>query len=102
MSVATIDTIRSLAFGGISSSYAPIGTPTTKPCVWACFTNTTDGDLFISDDGINDKFIIVSGSFKLPDIATNGVLLHTNTQLYVRQSTAPSMGSIYVEIIYGG
>lgn len=101
------DTIRSLAFGSISGSYAAIGTPTTINARLICITNTTDTDMFISTDGVNNMLIVPHGSFKLFDLQTNRFSLDQqfvvpiNTQFYVKQVTAPGSGTVYLEIVYG-
>jgi hypothetical protein len=103
----TIDPIRNLAFGSISGTFAAVGTPLTQPVRLITFVNATDGDMFFSDDGISDKLFLPAGSFKLFDITTNRLTIDTiwafavNTQFYVRQSTVPSKGSVYIECLWG-
>jgi len=105
--VVQIDTVRTVAFGGISGSYAPVGTPFANPVRLICFTNTTDGDIFFSDDGINNKLFVPKGSFKLFDLNTNRYgnaeqwVFAAGTQFYVKQSTAPTLGSVYIECLWG-
>ena len=102
-----IDTLRSLANGSISGSYAAVGTALTSPCRIICFTNNTDKDMLFSDDGINDKLFVAQGAFKLFDLTTNKMAtdgffaIRSGTQFYVKQGAAPSSGSVYIEVIYG-
>jgi hypothetical protein len=97
--------IRSLAFGGISGSYAPVGIPLAFPARLICFTNNTDGDMFFSVDGVNNYLFVASFSFKLFDLNTNRVqnqqlwVFPTNTQFYVVESTAPTKGAVYIEVL---
>lgn len=108
MAVARADSIRTLAFGGISGTYAAVGAILTQN--WRIFkiTNNTDGDLFISFDGTTDNLFIPAMSFTLYDLSTNAppisesdnFVLALNTQFYAKQSTAPSTGSLYIEGIY--
>lgn len=107
---AYFDTLRSIAFGGISGTYAAVGTPFTVNPRIICFTNLTNGDLIVSDDSTNStgKLIIPAGGFKLFDLQSNmdtntddGFVLNKGTQIYVKQSSAPSSGAFYVELIYG-
>lgn len=110
MVVARADSIRSLAFGGISGSYAPVGAPLSKN--WSMFriTNNTNGDLFISFDGTTDNLFVPANGFVLYDLSTNAppvsvtdnLVLAINTQFYAKQSSAPSTGSLYIEGIYAG
>ncbi len=103
--VATIDTLRTLGFAGISGSYAPVGTPLVFPTRLICFTNNTNGDVFFSIDGVNDQLFIAAGSFKLFDLNTNRLnqqqlwVFATHTQFYVKQSTAPTSGAVYIECL---
>jgi hypothetical protein len=95
----TIDTIRSLAYTGISASYAKVGSPCTLPIRIIRFINNTDGDMFFSDDGVNNKLFLPTKTFLLFDLTTAFI---EGTQFYVKQSSAPSTGSVYIEFIYGG
>lgn len=103
---AAIDTIRSLASTGISGTYAKVGSVILFPYRLICFTNNTDGDMFFSDDGVNNKLFVASNSFKLFDIASNesynanSWTLPAQVQWYVKQSTAPSKNAVYIEIVY--
>ena len=103
----TIDTIRTVAFGGISGTYAAVGGVLTQPVRLITFVNATDGDMFFSDNGVNNKLFLPAGTFKLLDITTNRFALDSiwafpiNTQFYVKQSTAPSKGAVYIECLWG-
>jgi hypothetical protein len=103
--VVTIDTIRTLAFGGISGTYATVGSTFTFPVKLICFTNNTDGDMFFSTNGTANQLFVAAGSFKLFDFTSNRNSLQpvwalpTGTQIYVKQSTAPSKGAVYVECL---
>jgi hypothetical protein len=105
--VCTIDTIRTLAYTGISGSFAAVGSPTRNATRLICFTNNTDGDMFFSYDGINNMLFVAAGSFKLFDVCSNrddynGVyLLPSNQQWWVAQSTMPTKGAVYIEVLYG-
>ena len=104
---AQLEPLRSLAFGSISGSYAQVGTATSNPTRLICFTNNTDGDMLFSRDGSTDELIVVAGSFKLFDVSTNhrpvnqdDLVFETGTQWYVKQSSAPTEGSVYIEVLY--
>jgi len=105
--VAVLDNLRTLAFGSISGNYAAVGTPISSPARLICFTNDTDADMFFSDDGVNNKLFVAKGSYKLFDITTNRdaydsyMALRAGTQFYVKQSSAPGSGAVYIEVIYG-
>jgi len=102
-----LEPIRSLAFGGISASYAAVGTPFDNPCRLICFTNNTEGDVFFSRDGSTDELFLAAGSFKLFDVQTNvrptgesASVFEKGTQWYVKQIESPVSGSVYIETMY--
>lgn len=104
---AYFDEIRSLAFGGISGTYAAVGTPLDFEARGICLTNLTQGDMMFTDDTTRDKIIVPSRSFKLWDIQANmntqkddKYVKNIGTQFYVKQVTAPVSGSVYIENIY--
>lgn len=107
MTSARADSLRSLAFGSITSSYTPLGTPIGHQWrVWK-ITNTTDGDMLISFDGTTDNLVVPAGAFVLYDIATNAdqgaataLTMSVGTQFLVKYSSAPTRGAIYVEGFY--
>ncbi len=108
LQIVSIDILRSVAFDEISGSYVPLGGPLAHPIRLLCFNNQTNGDVFISDDGVNNKLFIPSNSFKLFDVTTNNApvlssiwCFGVNTQFYVKQSTAPSSGAVYLECLWG-
>ncbi len=103
------ETLRSLAFGGISAVYAPVGTPLTVEARIICFTNTSQGDMILTTDNTNaaGQILLPAGSFKLYDLTANLVpgkddnfVIAKGTQFYVKQSTAPVSGAVYIELVY--
>jgi hypothetical protein len=64
--------------------------------------------VIFSADGINDNIFVPAGSFALYDVSTNSssavgasdLLFQLFTQFYVKQSTAPSKGAVYVQGIF--
>lgn len=104
--VAHFDTLRSIAHGSISGSYAAIGSALTYPARIVKITNNTDGDMLISTDGINDMDFIPAHGFALYDLCTNQSLnggslqFPVGTVVSVKQSTAPTVGSVYLTVIY--
>lgn len=108
MAAVEFDTIRSKAFGSITAAYTVLGSALTVPWRMMRIVNNTNGDLFISDDGTNDKIFIPAGGFVLYDLNANELgnddsrwfVLAAGTQLYVKYSSAPSSGSVYAEGVY--
>ncbi len=104
------DTLRSLAFGSISGTYAAIGTATTVEPRIICITNDTDASMIFSDDNTNSsgKLILPKGSFKLFDLTANLVphkddsfVIGKGVIWYVKQVSAPGSGAVYIEYVYG-
>jgi len=103
----SIDAIRSLAFGGISGSYATVGGVLTRPIRLICFTNGTNGDVFFSTDGSTNMLFVAASSFKLFDLSSNKIggvpnwAFPVGTQFSVKQSTMPTSGAVYIECLGG-
>lgn len=99
------ESLRSLAFGSISVTYAGIGTSFNNPCRLMYIVNDTDVLLTFSLDGVNDHFVIPSGGFLLLDVTSNMTLtggsltLSQGQRIYVKG--APSSGSVYLTVFYG-
>lgn len=97
--------LRSLAFGSISGSYAAVGSATTDHARLVCFTNATNADLYISLDGITNHLIVPANGFKLLDLTANkvrddGLFISKETIFYTKQVSAPSSGSLWIEVMY--
>lgn len=104
---ANLEPLRSLAFGGISGSYATVGSATTNPTRLICITNDTEGNMLFSRDGTTDEIFVAAGSFKLFDLTSNArpvnqsdLVFEAGTQWYVKQEEAPVSGSVYIEVMY--
>lgn len=103
----SFDALRSLASGSITTSYVAVGGPFVNPVRLICLTNNTDGDMFFSVDGSTNHLFIPKGAFKLFDLNTNRTnqgqwwVLPINTQFYVKYSTAPMSGAVYIECLWG-
>lgn len=108
MAVARFDAIRSLAFGGISGTYATVGTPIAFNWREFRILNTTNAGIFISANGTTDNFYLPANSFLLWDLSANAqpvnvtdtFVLAINTQFYARSDGTPSEGSVLIEGIY--
>jgi hypothetical protein len=102
------DTIRTLAFGGIGGAYATIGTPFAHIARLIILQNLTDIQVFISDDGVNDKLTLASGGQMIIDYMSDQSFLggefaqQVGTQIYIKDNgVAATSGDFYVSVIYG-
>lgn len=99
------ETLRTLAFGSISGTYAAVGTALLNPARQIIITNTTDVLLTFSFDGVNDHFVVPSSAQFIDDICSNmteqsgALYLAQGTKLYVKG--APGSGSVYFSVFYG-
>lgn len=102
---AKFDSLRSQAFGSITSSYTQIGAVLPAPCVAVSFKNTTDALIIVSMDGVNDMLVYPASSYGVYDIRTNApnltdYLLPTGTAFEIKYSgSAPTTGSFYIEAL---
>jgi len=100
------ETMRSLAFGAIGAGYTEIGTPLEHTARMIIVQNYTDALLAFSNDGINDKFVLPAGGQIVFDVATNetfsqGFFASIGTTYSVKQVDAPTVGSVYLSVVYG-
>jgi len=98
--------LRSLAFGSISGTYAKIGASFANPIRLLKITNTTDADIIISFNGVDDKDVLPARTSEIWDYGSNkglsGATLDQSQgeSVYVKQVSAPSSGSVYVTALY--
>jgi hypothetical protein len=103
---ATFDVIKSLAAASIGPTYTLIGSELFYKSRVLILTNQTDADLIFSDDGTNDKVVILSGTSFIVDIATNDAsedpwFYPAKKKWYVKEIGTPTTGSVYVASIFG-
>lgn len=104
---ARFDTLRSLAFGSISGTYAAVGTAFGQAVRILKIDNLTDANMIFSFDGTTNHTIAPMQSGCVFDFATNKVgpvnqlEQPIGTRVYVKQeSSAATSGSVYVTIVY--
>ena len=101
------ETIRSLAFGSISGTYAAVGTALANPSRILIIQNFTDQQMFFSFDGTNNHLTLPSGGQIVLDFTANKTVtggaayLREGLIVYVKQVSAPGSGSVYVSTFYG-
>lgn len=102
---AKFDTLRSVAAGSVTASFAAVGTALGAPAVAVNFVNNTNGDVIVSLDGINSNLYLPANSFQVWDIRTNSphlndYLIPQGTLFYVKQGTVvPATGAFYIEVL---
>lgn len=103
----TPEAMRTLAHGSIGAGYTAIGVATEFASFLLIINNYTDAQLTFSLDGATDHFELASGNSLTIDVTANkshdmDIYLPAKTTVYVKQSGAPSSGSVYVSSLYGG
>jgi hypothetical protein len=109
--VARYDYIRTLAFFEIAAGYTQLGAPCEHPIRLIKVKNLTDSDLLFTLNPPDAQFIVPSYTGEVIDVTSNtfnttmsGIFAFPiGTTVYVKQVNyeVPSMGAVYVEIIYG-
>ena len=107
MPVVRVDSFRTVAFGAITASFTPVGAALTHNWRAWRITNNTNGDLIISLDGVNNNLFVPANSFVLYDLTANtdddgstALVMALGSQFYVKSSTVPTSGALYIEGIY--
>ncbi len=101
--VALMETVRSEST--IGATYTALGAAFTNRIVELVFKNNTNGDVWISDDGVNNKKFFPAGSYEVVDVRTNAPIdtdltFPINYQLYIKDGPTPSTsGTFYVEAL---
>ena len=98
--------IKSLAFGSIGASYAAIGVRFENPIPFLIIQNLTDALLTFSFTGNTDHFVLPANGQIVIDASSNksfgdGLFFAVNTQMYVKRSGTPTIGSVYITTFYG-
>jgi len=103
------DTLRHLGFAGISGTYAAIGSALTVNPRTVLITNNTNGDIILSTDNTNaaGQIFVPANSFLLYDLEANmdpnkddAFVIAVGTIFYVKQSTASSIGDVWLQFVY--
>jgi hypothetical protein len=103
---AILDDLREVAFGGIGAAYSSLGPILPDYTRVISVFNTTDTDVYLTDNLAKDKIRLASGSGQILDITANkvrddGLFLPKRTQMYVKRAGgAPTTGFVWIQIVY--
>ena len=83
------EAIREIAGGSVTGSYQPFGSIFTRDAFRILITNWTDGDIYLSTDGVTDMMKMPLFSAKVLDDKTNDMYRKKGTQFYIRYDMTP-------------
>lgn len=101
-----IEDCRTIASGAIGEGYTAIGTALNYPARIIMLTNLTDAHLWISNNGVDDKFVLPVNGQLVIDLTTNksqntGLYLPEGSKLYCKELNSPTKGDVYFTSFYG-
>ncbi len=109
MSRRIVYELKEFSSSNITNDFQDFGSPIQNPCVVATFINTTDIDVYITLDGINNDIRLTTGSTLIFDTtnvidhADNSIfLMRVNTQMQLKQENilAPAVrGDVIAHIL---
>lgn len=104
----SFDILRELAYTSLSSSYVELGGVYASPARQIKIQNTTNVDIYVTDNGVDDKDKIPAGGFSLYDFCSNksstggSFLQGQNTQVSVKiASGSATSGWVALTVITG-
>jgi len=108
------ENLRSIDYTGISGTYAVIGIALANPARMIVLTNDTDVGVYVSLNGVDDKWYIPSKTSRLLDIGANkadqagfleqsaGDIFYVNAlpPIAPAAQVLPTLGRVYLEATY--
>jgi hypothetical protein len=83
------DAIREIASDLITTSYQVLGPVYLRDSFRLWLTNNTNGDIYLSTDGVTDMKKLPAFSGRALDDKTNDMFRRTGTQWYIRYDEVP-------------
>jgi hypothetical protein len=83
------DAIREIAAGSITGSYQPLGGPYLRDSFRLWLTNNTNGDIYLSTDGVTNMKKLPAQSGRALDDKTNDMFRKHGTQWYIKYASVP-------------
>lgn len=81
--------VREIAAASITANYQTLGGVFLQDSNRLWITNNTNGDIYLSDDGVNNKLKIPALSGRAYDNKTNDMFVLHGTQWYIKYVVAP-------------
>lgn len=83
------EAIREIAAASITNVYQTLGSVFTRDCFRLWMTNNTNGDIYLSTDGVTDMMKFPTTSGRVSDDKTNDMRRAAGTQWYIRFDSVP-------------
>lgn len=83
------EAIRELAAGAITNAYQVLGGVFTRDVFRVWMTNNTNGDIYISTDGVTNIMKMPTTSGRAFDDKTNDMFRKKGTQFYIKFDAVP-------------
>ena len=99
------DTVREIAFGAISGTYAAVGAAFADNVRILGLNNSTDQEIYVSLDGVNNNLRMAANSFQLYDLTANrvrddGLFFAVGDRVFVKEvSAAVGSGAFWVHAL---
>lgn len=84
------EAIREIASGTITTAYQLLGSVFTRDAFRLWMTNNTNGDIYLSTDGVTDMKKMPASSGRAYDDKTNDMYRKKGTQWYIRYEAVPA------------
>ncbi len=96
------DAIREIAASSITGSYQVFGGVFLRDAFRLCITNNTNGDVYLSTDGVTNMMKLASVSGRVLDDKTNDMFRKKGTQFYIKYDSVPGspLGWCALEVEY--
>ena len=96
------EAIREIASASLTTSFQVLGGIFTRDAFRIVLTNNTNGDIYLSTDGVTDMMKMPALSSRILDDKTNDMFRKKGTQFDVRYDSAPGAptGWVGLEVEY--
>jgi hypothetical protein len=96
------EAIREIAAGSITGAYQKLGGVYTRDSFRTWFTNNTNGDIYLSTDGITNHKKLPANSGRAADEKCNDMFRIHGTQWYIMYAAVPGVpaGWAAIEVEY--
>ena len=94
------ETLREVAFGSITASYVALGGLLINDAFRVTLFNDTDANIYFTVDPTRDTRKQPKQSGRIMDDKTDDMYCKAGTQFYIKYDTAPTSGSVWLEIEY--